>query len=50
MAVDILRKALMFCPVLSAAAGYLVDGATGAMSGLLIPMGPLIVMWLFATR
>ena len=39
----------MFCPVLGAAAGHLVDGVTGATSGVLIPMGPLIVMWLFGT-
>jgi hypothetical protein len=49
-AVDIVQKACMFCPVLGAAAGYLVDGVTGATSGFLIPMGPLIVMWLFGAR
>jgi len=47
--VDIVQKAFMFCPVLGAAAGHLVDGVTGATSGVLIPMGPLIVMWLFGT-
>jgi hypothetical protein len=50
MVVDIVQKAFMFCPVLGAAAGYLVDGVTGATSGSLIPMRPLIVMWLFGTR
>ena len=50
MVVDIVQKAFMFCPVLGAAAGYLVDGVTGATSGFLIPTGPLIVMWLFGTR
>ncbi len=50
MVVDIVQKAFMFCPVLGAAAGYLVDGATGATSGFAILMGPLIVMWLFGTR
>jgi len=50
VAMDIVQKACMFCPVLGAAAGYLVDGVTGATSGFLIPMGPLIVMWLFGTR
>lgn len=50
MAVDTVEKACMFCPVLGAAAGYLVDGVIGATSGFLIPMGPLIVLWLFGTR
>ncbi len=50
MVMDIVQKVFMFCPVLGAAAGYLVDGVTGATSGFLIPTGPLIVMWLFGTR
>jgi hypothetical protein len=50
MAVDIVRKAFMFCPVLGAAAGYLVDGVTGATAGFLIPMGPLVLAWLFGGR
>jgi hypothetical protein len=47
---DLAQKAFMFCPVLGAAAGYLVDGVTGATSGFLIPMGPLVVAWLFGER
>lgn len=50
MVVDIVQKACMFGPVLGAAAGYLVDGITGATSGFLIPLGPLIVTWFFGTR
>lgn len=50
MVVDIMQKAFMFCPVLGAAAGYLVDGGTGALSGFVIPMGPLIVLWLFGAH
>jgi hypothetical protein len=42
--------ALALFPVLSAAAGYLLDGVVGAASGLLIPLGPCIVAWLFGTR
>ncbi len=47
---DLVQKAFMFCPVLGAAAGYLVDCVTGATSGFLIPMGPLVVAWLFGER
>lgn len=36
-------------PLLGATAGYLVDGVTGATSGLVISMGPLLV-WLFGGR
>ena len=42
--------AVVLFPVLSAAAGYLLDGMVGAASGLFIPLGPLIVAWLFGTR
>jgi hypothetical protein len=47
---DIVRRAFMVCPVLGAAAGYLVDGVIGATAGFVIPIGPLIVLWLFGTR
>jgi hypothetical protein len=42
----IVRLAFMFGPLLGAATGYLIDGITGATSGLLIPMGPAVVAWL----
>ena len=42
--------AFMVSPLLGAAAGYLVDGVTGATSGFVIPMGPLVVAWLFGGR
>ncbi len=48
--VDIVQRVFVLCPVLGAAVGYLVDGVTGAASGFLIPVGPLIVAWLFGTR
>jgi len=35
-AVDILQLALLISPVLGAACGYLVDGVTGATSGLVM--------------
>jgi hypothetical protein len=47
---DIVLGALSFAPLLGAAAGYLVDGLTGATTGFVIPTGPLIVMWLFGPR
>jgi hypothetical protein len=47
---DILQLALMVSPLLGAAGGYLVDGVTGATSGFVIPMGPLVVAWLFGER
>jgi hypothetical protein len=40
---DIVQLAFMLGPLLGAAAGYLVDGGTGATSGLAIPLGPLVV-------
>ena len=43
---DIAHLALLVSPLLGAAAGYLVDGATGATSGFLTPMGPAVVAWL----
>ena len=37
--------------LVSAAAGYLLDGVTSAASGLLIPLaGPFILAWLLGTR
>jgi hypothetical protein len=45
-----LQLALLISPVLGAACGYLVDGVTGATSGIVIPMGPLVVAWLFGER
>jgi hypothetical protein len=42
----IVHLALMVSPLLGGAAGYLVDGVTGATSGFLIPMGPAVVAWL----
>ena len=43
---DIVRLAVMVSPLLGAAAGYFVDGGTGATSGFVIPLGPLVVAWL----
>ena len=42
--------AFMVSPLLGAAAGYVIDGATGATSGFVIPIGPLVVVWLFGGR
>jgi hypothetical protein len=47
---DIVHLAFMFGPLLGAAAGYLVNGVTGATSGFVIPMGPLVVAWLVGRR
>jgi hypothetical protein len=47
---DIAQLAVMLGPLLGAAAGYLVDGVTGATSGFVIPMGPLVLVWLFGGR
>jgi hypothetical protein len=41
---------LGFGPVLGAAIGYLADGAMGATSGFLIPVGPLVVGWMLGAR
>jgi hypothetical protein len=43
---NIVHRAVMVSPLIGAAAGYLVDGLTGATSGFLIPMGPAVVAWL----
>jgi hypothetical protein len=42
--------AFMVSPLLGAVAGYVIDGVTGATSGFVIPMGPLVVAWLFGGR
>jgi len=47
---DILQLAILLGPLLGAAAGYLVDGITGATSGFVIPIGPLVVAWLAGER
>jgi hypothetical protein len=47
---DIANLAFMVGPLLGAAAGYLVDGITGATSGFVVPIGPLVVAWLFGGR
>ena len=46
----VMESALLIFPVLGAASGYLLDGVVGAASGLLIPVGPLIVAWIFGTE
>jgi hypothetical protein len=46
----ILQLAILLGPLLGAAAGYLVDGITGATSGFVIPIGPLVVAWLVGGR
>ena len=47
---DIVHLAIMLGPLRGAAAGYLVDGVTGATSGFMIPVGPLVVAWLVGER
>jgi hypothetical protein len=47
---DIVQLALMVSPLLGAAARYLVGGITGATSGFVIPIRPLVVAWLFGGR
>ena len=47
---DVAPLAFRVSPLLGAAAGYLVDGETGAASGFAIAMGPLVVAWLFGGR
>jgi len=39
-------RAFVLSPVLGAAMGYLAGGLTGAASGFLIPVGPLLLGWL----
>lgn len=47
---SVMERAVVLFPLLSAATGYLLDGLVGAASGLLIPLGPLLMAWLFYTR
>ena len=47
---DIVQLAMILGPLLGAAAGYLIDGVTGATSGFVIPIGPLVVAWLVGDR
>ena len=47
---DILQLAIVLGPLLGAAAGYLIDGVTGATSGFVISIGPLVVAWLVGGR
>jgi hypothetical protein len=44
---DSVHLTLMLGTLLGAAAGYLVDGVSGATSGFVISIGPLVVAWLF---
>jgi hypothetical protein len=44
---DIVHLTFMLGTLLGAAAGYLVDGVSGATSGFVISIGPLVVAWLF---
>ena len=43
---DIVQLAIVLGPLLGAAVGYFIDGTTGATSGFVIPIGPLVVAWL----
>ena len=47
---DIVQLAIVLGPLLGAAVGYLIDGVTGATSGFVIPIGPLVVAWLVGRR
>jgi hypothetical protein len=47
---NVAQLAFALGPLLGAAAGYLLDGVTGATSGLVIPIGPLVVAWVFGGR
>jgi len=47
---DIVQLAIVFGPLLGAAVGYLIDAVTGATSGFVIPIGPLVVAWLVGGR
>jgi hypothetical protein len=47
---DIVQLAMILVPLLGAAAGYLIEGVTGATSGFVIPIGPLVVAWLVGGR
>ena len=47
---DIVQLAVMLGPLLGVTAGYLVDGVTGATSGFVVSIGPLVLAWLFGSR
>jgi len=47
---DIVQLAIVLGPLLGAAIGCLIDGVTGATSGFVIPIGPLVVAWLVGGR
>jgi hypothetical protein len=40
------RALVMLLPLVGAVAGYLIDGAVGATSGFVIPLGPLLMAWI----
>jgi hypothetical protein len=40
------RAVFLLLPLAGAAAGYLIDGASGAASGFVIPLGPLLMAWI----
>lgn len=40
------RSVVLLIPLLASLGGYLVDGASGAVAGLLVPTGPLLIAWL----
>ena len=42
-----MERVVMLVPIVTAAAGYFLDGVSGAESGLLIPLGPALLAWLF---
>jgi len=48
--VGILQRTVVCSPVLGAAVGYLIDVATAAASGFLIPAEPLLIAWIVGTR
>ena len=47
---DIVKLAMIIGPLLGTAASYLIEGVTGATSGFVIPIGPLVVAWLVGGR
>jgi hypothetical protein len=47
---DIVKLAMILGPLLGAAASYFIEGVTGAISGFVIPIGPLVVAWLVGGR
>ena len=47
---DIGQVPMILGPLLVVAAGYLIEGVSGATSGFVIPIGPLVVAWLVGGR